>query len=273
MRTDALRLMAASLLLIGSTTDAAGTRAIADAPLQITIPAGELASVLPPAPGVKTVRVAAFRLDHTPVTNEQFARFVAEHPEWRRDRVAGVFADGSYLSHWRSATEIEPHQRNQPVVYVSWFAANAYCESRGARLPTWHEWEYVAAASATEQDGRNDDEWRQTILGWYSKSARHSLPEVGKTPVNYYGVRDLHGVIWEWVDDVNAMLVSSDNREQSSPDALRFCGPGALTMEEKENYATLMRIAMLSSMQANYTSKTMGFRCASDFGTHGRNKP
>jgi formylglycine-generating enzyme required for sulfatase activity len=35
-------------------------------------------------------------------------------------------------------------------------------------------------------------------------------------------------------------------------------------MEQKENYATLMRIAMLSSMQAKYTSATMGFRCAAD---------
>ena len=60
------------------------------------------------------------------------------------------------------------------------------------------------------------------------------------------------------------MLVSGDNRQQSDPDALRFCGPGALTMEQKENYATLMRIAMLSSMQARYTSATMGFRCATE---------
>ena len=37
---------------------------------------------------------------------------------------------------------------------------------------------------------------------------------------------------------------------------------GALTMEQKEHYAILMRIAMLSSMQANYTTETMGFRCA-----------
>jgi hypothetical protein len=44
---------------------------------------------------------------------------------------------------------------------------------------------------------------------------------------------------------------------------MRFCGEGALTMEQKENYATLMRIAMLSSMKARYTGAAMGFRCAS----------
>ena len=51
----------------------------------------------------------------------------------------------------------------------------------------------------------------------------------------------------------------------------RFCGTGALTMEQKDNYAMLMRIAMLSSMQASYTSSTMGFRCVDRAG--GRHTP
>lgn len=232
----------------------------------VTIRGGTFESVLPPAEGVKTVDVRSFRIDATPVTNAQFAAFVAVHPEWRRDRVARVFADSGYLSHWPAASGGTPTQRQQPVVHVSWFAASAYCESRGARLPTWHEWEYVAAASETRSDARRDDAWRQRILAWYSKSANGELPDVGRAPPNYYGVRDVHGVVWEWVDDLSGMLVSGDNRQQSDPDALKYCGPGALSMEQKENYATLMRIAMLSSMQASYTSATMGFRCASDAG-------
>jgi formylglycine-generating enzyme required for sulfatase activity len=237
-----------------------------DVALPLSVPSGAFESVLPPAPGIKSVTVKAFRLDQTPVTNEEFARFVSKSPQWRRDRVARVFADPEYLSHWQSATAIDPQVRRQPVIRVSWFAANAYCESRGARLPTWYEWEYVSAASATARDARNDDVWRQSILSWYSKSGRGALPNVGQTPANYYGIRDLHGVVWEWVDDLSAMLVSGDNRQQSDPDVLNYCGPGALTMEQKENYATLMRIAMLSSMQASYTSATMGFRCATDLG-------
>jgi len=243
--------------------------AAADSP-PVAIPQGRFESVLPPGPGIKQVAVAAFQLDRTPVTNQQFARFIQQHPDWQRDRVARLFADEDYLAHWRTPTEPGQAIRNQPVVRVSWFAASAYCEARGARLPTWYEWEYVAAASDAAADARNDEAWRQKILNWYSQSARGGLPEVGRTPANFYGIQDLHGVIWEWVEDLNAMLVSGDNRQQSDPDTLRYCGPGALTMEQKENYATLMRIAMLSSMQARYTGATMGFRCASDVG---RSKP
>ena len=57
------------------------------------------------------------------------------------------------------------------------------------------------------------------------------------------------------------MTVSAYNRQQGDPDLKRFCGTCALSLELKDNYAMLMRIATLSSMQANYTSSTMGFRC------------
>ena len=60
------------------------------------------------------------------------------------------------------------------------------------------------------------------------------------------------------------MMISGDNREQGDPDLLKFCGTGALTFEQKENYAMLMRIATLSSMKASYSSSSMGFRCATD---------
>jgi formylglycine-generating enzyme len=263
MRHTLLSALLLSALCTGEPLYAAPGKDAAAAAMP-TLPSGSFESVLPPAPGVKKVTVSSYRLDRTPVTNADFARFVAKHPEWRRDRVASLFAEKDYLTHWISATELGAAIGQQPVVRVSWFAASAYCEARGARLPTWYEWEYAGAASGTRADARSDPGWQRQILDWYSRSARGALPNVGGTPPNYYGIQDLHGVVWEWVYDLSSMLVSGDNREQSDPDALRFCGPGALTMEQKENYATLMRIAMLSSMQARYTSATMGFRCATE---------
>ncbi len=232
----------------------------------VAIPGGSFESVLPESEKTKRVDVKPFHLDATPVTNAQFAAFVTKYPEWQRDQVARVFADAQYLHHWSSSTKPANEDLKKPVVHVSWFAASAYCESRGARLATWHEWEYVAAASESKRDARSDPEWRQQILAWYSQSARHGLPNVGATPANVYGARDLHGVVWEWIEDLPALLVANDSREQGDPSQMRFCGAGAVSMEQKENYAMLMRIAMLSSMKANYTSATMGFRCAADRG-------
>jgi formylglycine-generating enzyme required for sulfatase activity len=231
---------------------------------QMTIPSGEFRSVLAPAPGQDRVSLASFKLDATPVTNAQFATFVRQHPEWRRDKVKQLFADGQYLSHWQSADQPGAAIAEQPVTHVSWFAASAYCEASGGRLPTWYEWEYVAAASETSRDARSDPAWRQRILAWYERPAATKLAPVGKTPANVYGVRDIHGVVWEWIDDFNSILVSGDNREQGDPDITKFCGTGALTMQDKDNYAILMRVALFSSLQGHYTTSSLGFRCASD---------
>lgn len=225
------------------------------------IPGGTFTTILPPAPKVKQATVRAFEMDRRTVSNADFARFVAAHPQWRRDRVARIFADPGYLQHWQTPATPGAKLASQPVTQVSWFAAKAYCESAGARLPTWYEWELVSAAGAKVPDARQDPAWRQAILDWYARPASAGLPAAGSTAPNYYGVRDVHGVVWEWVLDLGSMMVAEDNRVQGDPDVLRFCGSGALTMEQKDNYAMLMRIATLSSMQASYTSASMGFRC------------
>src|SRR5687768_9989434 len=105
----------AALFVLGTITTAAAAPVDkyptpSAAPVQLTIPPGKFESVLPPGVGVKQVDVKGFRVDHTPVTNEQFARFVTQHPEWRRDRVARVFADANYLNHWTSPTDLDAQQ-------------------------------------------------------------------------------------------------------------------------------------------------------------------
>ena len=109
----------------------------------------------------------------------------------------------------------------QPVTQVSWFAAAAYCEGEGGRLPTWHEWEFAAAADGKRADARDDPAWRERILNWYSRPATDPLPTVGKSAPNIFGIRDLHGVVWEWVHDAGSLMVSADNREQGRAGASR----------------------------------------------------
>lgn len=224
---------------------------------------GEFNSVLPSGAGSPIVHVDRFILDRRPVTNGEFLAFVTSHPQWRRDRIATLFADGDYLSHWTDPDQLGASaQSDQPVTRVSWFAARAYCESHGERLPSWTEWEFAAAADERSPDARRDPKWPARILDWYSQPTTHPLARVGLGPANYYGVQDLHGLVWEWVEDFNALIVSGDSREQGDPDKLKFCGAGALSLKDRENYAVLMRIAFLSALEARSTAHTLGFRCA-----------
>jgi len=210
------------------------------------------------------VRVKPFELLRTPVSNGDFLAFVKANPQWQRGRVAAVFAEPRYLQHWAGALDLGEATAKQPVVQVSWFAAQAYCESLGARLPTWTEWEYAAAADETREDARRDPAWRERILGWYANPSSRPLADVGSQPADVHGVHDLHGLIWEWVDDAGSLLMSADNREQGGADKLQFCGAGALSAADRENYAVLMRTAMLSALRAQDVTANMGFRCARD---------
>lgn len=229
------------------------------------IPGATLRTVLPPDGKQADAKVGAFRLRTTPVTNAEFLAFVRKNPQWQKGRVPSLFAEARYLAHWAGPTELGADAGpDQPVTQVSWFAARAYCASENARLPRWHEWELAAAADATRRDARDDAAWRERILGWYARPSSGPLPAVGQGEANLWGVRDLHGLVWEWVDDYASLMVSADNREQGDPDLLKFCGSGALSVNDRENYAVLMRVAMLSALKARDTTRNLGFRCARD---------
>jgi sulfatase modifying factor 1 len=245
--------MATALAVPAATTGAA----------YVAIPGGQFKSVLKYEDAGGKLAVEPFALMRRPVTNAEFLAFVKANPDWQRGRTPAVFAESRYLQQWAGPLQLGPKARPaQPVVDVSWFAAQAYCEAQGARLPTWGEWEYAAAADETRRDARSDPAWRERILSWYSRPSNTPLPAVAQGRANAYGVQDLHGLVWEWTEDYAGMLVSGDSREQKADDRLKFCGAGAIAMDDKENYAVLMRVAMLSSLEGANITSNLGFRCA-----------
>ncbi len=208
------------------------------------------------------VSVAAFDMDTRPVTNAQFLAFVRASPRWRRTEVPRLFADALYLSHWEGALALGTSARpEQPVVRVSWFAARAFCASRGARLPTELEWELAARANAERADASRDPEFVQQILRWYA-SRHRELADVAQQPANFYGLHDLHGLVWEWVEDFNASMVSADDRARDDDQSSRVCGAAAFGATDPADYATFMRFAFRSSLSASYSVPNLGFRCA-----------
>lgn len=240
------------------------TRAVADPSRPMArVGPGVLRPLYPPAPGVTEVPVPPFELDRRSVTNGEFLAFVQSHPQWQRGAVSSVRADGGYLDHLAAPTDLgRDAEHEQPVTRVSWFAAKAFCTAQRKRLPTETEWELAAAAGARGPDGAAEPRFRERILSWYARPTPRALPRVGHGPPNYWGVFDLHGLVWEWVHDFNSTLVSSDSREERTGDPLRFCGASAATAGDKEDYATFMRLAFRSSLEARYTTANLGFRCA-----------
>lgn len=225
------------------------------------VPAGTLTSVLANDADNAPIAVIRYAMRVTPVTQLELQQFVVAHPEWQRGRIARTFADGGYLQQWRTPVDLGDAALGQrPATNVSWFAAQAFCEAEGGRLPTWAQWEYAAAADATRRDARGDPAWLAKILAWYARPATTALPAVGGA-ANVYGVRDLHGLVWEWVDDFNALLVSPDSRTGDDPEKLKFCGAGAINLQDRQNYAVLMRIALLSSLDTADSTSSLGFRC------------
>lgn len=209
------------------------------------------------------VRVKDFMMDVYPVTNAQFLDFVRKNPQWRRSQVKQIFGDGNYLRAWANDTTLAATQLpDAPVTCVSWYAATAYGRWKGKRLPTMDEWEYAAMAGVDREDARLDSNYTRYILDWYEKANTYNNA-VGSTYRNYWGVYDLHGLVWEWTLDFNSVLMSGDSRKGAGNDNL-FCGGASIGASDLRNYAAFMRYSFRASLKANYSVRNLGFRCVKD---------
>ena len=135
---------------------------------------------------VHTVDVAEFYLGVYPVTNEEYARYLTANPQVSEPE---YWADRGY------------NQPQQPAVGVSWDDARRYAAWAGLRLPTEAEWEYACRAGTTTSYYSGDQEADLDKVGWYRKNSGMKLHTVGEKDPNGFGLYDMHGDIFEWVED------------------------------------------------------------------------
>jgi formylglycine-generating enzyme required for sulfatase activity len=140
-----------------------------------------------------SVHLDAYYVDRFEVTNAQFEAFV------NATSYRTTAEDKGELSTWLAA--YAPGMENYPVVWVSWYDADAYCKWAGKRLPTEAEWEKAARGNL----GRIfpwGDEWNSEKANSGETGYGHTMP-VGSFPTgfSYYGARDMAGNVWEWVAD------------------------------------------------------------------------
>lgn len=143
----------------------------------------------------REVRVSAFQMGVFEVTLGQFKKFMAT----RTDLVTDEFM------------KYNVYGDDVPVTIVSWTDAKAFVEwlnrtkpasDRGAyRLSSEAEWEYAARAGTASQYSWGDDPAAAGQHAWYDGNARQRPQSAGRLKANRFGLYDMHGNVWEWVED------------------------------------------------------------------------
>lgn len=147
---------------------------------------------------VRTVYVDAFYMDETEVTNAQFKEFVLENPRWQKWQIDGRFHNGRYLWDWNGNNYPKGTDKH-PVVNVSWYAAMAYSEWVGKRLPTETEWERAARGDLVDQKYPHGNTLTPRDAN-YGNNIKDTTV-VGRYPPNGYGLYDMTGNVNEWCLD------------------------------------------------------------------------
>jgi len=139
-------------------------------------------------PRHRVVIPKAFYLGTVPVTQAQFACFRREH----RNRFHGNPSHPAEEVSWDDAQE-----------FVSWLnACGILTDGLVARLPSEAEWEYACRAGTETQYWSGNGEGALHEVGWYKGNSNGTTQPVGLKPRNPWGLRDMHGNVWEWCEDV-----------------------------------------------------------------------
>lgn len=146
------------------------------------------------------VKIDSFYLDKTEVTNADFQKFLVKNPGWQKDKIPAGFHNGKYLQDW-NGNNFPKGKATFPVVFVPWYAAVAYCQSLGKRLPTEAEWEYGTRGGLAGKQFPWGDEMPDKTHANFGASETSKAIKVGSYAPNGYGLFDMAGNVWEFLAD------------------------------------------------------------------------
>jgi formylglycine-generating enzyme required for sulfatase activity len=198
------------------------------------------------------------------VTNAQYARCI--EATVCKGKVEGTLADPEYADH--------------PVVNVTWYDAQTFCEWVGGRLPTEAEWEYAARGPEGRiypwgdafdcAKGNFDDETAVTDeVGQEGCDGFSRTAPVGSFPegVSWCGAYDMAGNVYEWVADWygEGYYASAPTENPTGPATGEYRvirgGSWVETLRD-EVHSAVPRGAFRSGYEPFVTDNRVGLRCA-----------
>ncbi|MFQ5932029.1 MAG: formylglycine-generating enzyme family protein [Nitrospiraceae bacterium] len=209
-----------------------------------------------------TVHLDTYLIDRYEVTNRQYQEFRA---------ATGHRKAGPPSRYAKNMARLR--DPNQPIVYVSWEDADAYCRWKGKRLPTEAQWEKAMRGT----DGRLwpwGDKPDLTASNWGNEDGFSVTAPVGtfKGDVSPFGVADGAGNVMEWVADWYAedAYGHASKRHPRGPEhgASPVMRGGGYTSRGKD-----VRITSRSRMVPGFRDETIGFRCAIPGDIQGGKRP
>ena len=184
-----------------------------------------------------TINISSFEITETEITQEQYKAVMGINPSQS--------SDFCHIC---------------PVEHVKWNEAEAFCGIVGGRLPSEAEWEYAARGGTTTRYYCGDDRNCLDGIAWHYGN---SVPEhyvdrtthpVGSKTANQFGLYDMLGNVWEWVEDCWSL-------DYHSPENCLYRTIRGGSCLRHPQY---MRVSNRCNYHQDWGRNDIGFRCARD---------
>lgn len=216
---------------------------------------------------IHKVRVASFLMDQTLVTNKEFSKFIDATKyitDAERAGKAWNYKNGKYQyipgMFWKTFATID--RMDHPVILVSWNDAVAYANWSEKRLPTEAEWEFAARGGLEQQYPWGDDSPDSRCKWNQAPSEIPATAKVKSFPPNLYGLYDMVGNTWQWINDW-----FDENYYNNSPlDNPQGPDTGTFKVRRGASFNVIQPFRLRCANRGTYNpsdfSINIGFRCA-----------
>jgi formylglycine-generating enzyme required for sulfatase activity len=154
---------------------------------------------------------------------------------------------------------------DRPVINVTWDEAKIYSAwlakqtGKPYRLLTEAEWEYAARAGNSGRYSFGDDEALLGDYAWFSDNSDAKTQPVGTKKPNAFGLYDMHGNVWQWVEDCYNESYSGTPTDGSAVTS-KDCGRRASRGGSWSGDPAILRSANRNGFTAFYRVGNTGFR-------------